>query len=223
MAVVLARVLGAAFLVGVSSCAHRPDTQFNGPLVGGVELAGTLVRATVVSTLRNPVTSTQLGISMAFNRAEELIRGNLPFTLDVPPRVRGAPGTAEFSDGLTAIGLPAPALGTVELLIDGREFFPAFEEELRKATQSVDIQIYIWDNDDLSVEYANLVRARAREVPVRVLMDDLGSTISAMMKPETPPPPGFRAEPDIVRYLRRGRSPLAVRRILNPWAVLDHC
>lgn len=219
----MSRFLILAFAVLASSCGTPRDTQVNGPLTSTVQLSGMALRAGVLANLRSPLTSTRLGLLMLAQRAEELVRGNIPFLLDPPPRTRGLPGSREFSASLTQLGLPAPTPGTLELLIDGNEFFPALDEELHGARESIDLQVYIWDNDDLSVRYADLVKERARTVPVRVLLDDIGSTVSASMKPHTPPPPGFRAVPDIVRYLRRSSSPIQVRRILDPWIILDHC
>ena len=118
-----------------------------------------------------------------------------PFSIDPAPRTSGIPGSAEFSESLTSLGLPPPAHGTVELLVDGAEFFPALEDELRLARESIDLQLYIWDNDDISVAYADLVRKRARSVPTRILLDDIGSTISASLRPRTPAPEGFPRNP----------------------------
>ncbi len=214
--------LALALLAGFSSCTNRPNTQANGPLVSAVQLGAMTGRASLISKVRSPVTSTRLGLAMLVQRAEELVRGNIPLPLDPAPRTSGIPGSTEFSASLTSLGLPAPAHGTVELLVDGAEFFPALEDELRLARESIDLQLYIWDNDDISVAYADLVRKHARSVPTRILLDDIGSTISASLKPRTPAPEGFRAVPDIARYLRHGSS-LQLRRILNPWAVIDHC
>lgn len=211
-----------ALVLVLPACSNRPNTQVNGPLVSTVQITGMATRAMVVSNIRSPITSTRLGVSMLMQRAEELVRGNIPFLLDPPPRTRGLPGSAEFSESLTRLGLPRPSPGTVELLIDGREFFPAFEEELRRARQSIDLQLYIWDNDDTSAHYADFVKEIGRSVPVRILIDDIGSTVSASLKPHTAAPAGFSAVPDMARYLRTDSS-LRVRRILNPWAILDHC
>ena len=213
-----ALVLGGA----VQSCVNRPDTQANGPLVSAVQVSAMAGRGSILSKVRSPLTTTRLGLAMVAQRAEELVIGNIPLPLDPAPRTSGPPGSREFSASLTRLGLPAPTLGTVELLVDGKEFFPAFRTELGLARESIDLQLYIWDNDDVSVAYADLVRKRARAVPTRMLLDDIGSTLSASLKPTTPPPPGFRAVPDIARYLRQN-SDLRLRRILNPWAIIDHC
>ncbi len=217
-----ATVLVLTLAVLVSACANRPDTQVNGPLVSTVQMSAMAGRASLLSKVRSPVTSTRLGLGMLMQRVGELARGNIPFLVDPPPRTSGLPGSLEFSDSLTRLGLPAPTPGTVELLIDGPEFFPALEEELRSARESIDLQFYIWDNDDISVHYANLVKKHGRSIPTRILLDDIGTTVSASLEPHTPAPAGFRAVPDMARYLRRDSS-LRLRRILNPWAVLDHC
>ena len=215
-------VLALTLAVVSSSCANRPDTQVNGPLVSTVQMGAMAGRASLLSKVRSPVTSTRLGLAMLIQRAGELARGNIPFLVDPPPRTSGIPGSREFSASLTRLGLPAPTLGTVELLVDGPEFFSALEEELRNARDSIDMQLYIWDNDDISVHYADLVKKHGRSVPTRILLDDIGTTVSASLEPHTPAPAGFRAVPDMARYLRRDSS-LRLRRILNPWAVLDHC
>ena len=217
-----ATVLALTLALLVSSCANRPDSQVNGPLVSTVQMSAMVGRASLLSKVRSPVTSTRLGLAMLIQRAEELVRGNIPFLIDPPPRTSGIPGSREFSASLTRLGLPAPTPGTVELLVDGPEFFPALEEELRNARESIDLQLYIWDNDDISVHYADLVKKHGRSVPTRILLDDIGTTVSASLEPHTPAPAGFRAVPDMARYLRRDSS-LQLRRILNPWAVLDHC
>lgn len=204
------------------SCSNRPNTQVNGPLVSTVQIGAMASRGAILAKVRSPITSTRMGLAMLAERTEELFRGNIPFPLHPGPRTEGLPGSQEFSAGLTRIGLPAPELGTVEILLDGKEFFPALEEELRLARESIDLQLYIWDNDDISVAYADMVKQRATAIPTRILLDDIGSTISASLNPTTPGPPGFRAVPDITTYLRRD-SELQLRRILDPWAIIDHC
>ena len=220
----LLRTILPALALGMTmpSCTNRANTQANGPLVSAIQIGAMAGRGSILSKVRSPVTTTRLGLAMAFQRAEELVIGNIPFPLDPAPRTSGIPGSEEFSTSLTRLGLPSPTLGTVELLVDGKEFFPAFREELGLARDSVDLQFYIWDNDDISVAYADLVRKHAHTVPTRILLDDIGSTLSASLKPRTPAPPGFRAVPDVASYLRRD-SNLRLRRILNPWAIIDHC
>lgn len=214
----------AALALGLAlqSCTNRPNTQVNGPLVSAVQISAMAGRGSILSKVRSPLTTTRMGLAMLAQRAEALVIGNIPFTLDPAPRTSGIPGSASFSASLTRLGLPAPLPGTLELLVDGEEFFPAFRAELSRARDSIDLQLYIWDNDDISVEYADLVKKRASVVPTRILLDDIGSTLSASVKPRTPAPPGFRAVPDIARYFRQN-SDLSLRRILNPWAIIDHC
>jgi cardiolipin synthase len=85
----------------------------------------------------------------------------------------------------------------------------------------LDVQVFIFDNDDIAVRYAGLLRERAEELRVRVLYDDLGSSVARISAPETPAPPGFQAPADMHRFLTND-SALSARRMLNPWLVCDH-
>lgn len=202
---------------------HTPGPlQYNDGLTTTSEVSQLLFRGNVLANLRSPVTSTKLGVGMALQRAGEAVRGSIPFTLAGSPRTTGAPGSDEFSVSLTKLGLPEPVLGSLEIFVDGDEFFPALDAEIRNAKRSMDLHIYIWDNDDISIDYADLVLERSHQVPVRLLMDDIGSVISASLKPGTPPPGDFRAPANMTTYFRCAEAPLEVRRILNPWLVLDH-
>lgn len=216
------RLLALLLVSLLPACQTSGPLQYNDGLTTTSEVSKLLLRGNVLANLRSPVTSTRLGVGMALQRAEEAVRGNIPFTLSGSPRTKGVPGSQEFSDSLTALGLPEPTLGSLEFFVDGDEFFPALESEIKHAKRSMDLQIYIWDNDDISVRIADQVISRSPEVPVRILMDDLGSVISASLKPETPPPPNFRAPANMVDYLRAADSSLEVRRILNPWLIMDH-
>ncbi len=216
-------LLAAATLGLLVSCSSRAlaKGQSNGILRGGLELAGTGIRSTALAAIRQPLTTARVAAGMAIDRTEELVRGNIPFPLTARPRTTGTPGSPVFSQSLTRLGLPAPSLGTVDLMVGGEEFFRGLDEEIRQATEFIDIQIYIWDIDDIGVRFADLVRQRGREIPVRVIIDDLGSTGAAAIAPRTPPPPGFPPPSNMLRYLRTNSS-LQARRTLNPLLILDH-
>jgi cardiolipin synthase len=190
------------------------------PVTGG-SIALLVLRSTAVATVKQPVTTLRTGGALALNRTRELIRSNI--SLDRVPRELPpyAPGSDEFERALERNGCRRIGLGTIRPLVDGREFFPAYLGEIKKATHSVDTQLYIFDNDDTSVRCADLLRARSNEVRVRVLFDDLGTTMSHAAAPETPGPRGFTPPVDIAEYLSKG-SNVHVRRNLNPWLVSDH-
>ena len=195
--------------------------QANSMSVAGGNIALMVLRSTAVATVKQPVTTLRTGGALALNRTRELIRSNL--SLDGVPRELPpyAPGSAEFERALEQKGCRRIGLGTIHPLVDGREFFPAYLGEVKKATQSVDTQLYIFDNDDTSVRCADLLRARSNEVRVRVLFDDLGTTTAQATAPLTPAPRGFTPPADIADYLTKG-SNVHVRRKLNPWLVSDH-
>ena len=117
--------------------------------------------------------------------------------------------TAELS-GLTS----APACAaTLRIRLGGDEFFPDFIQAVQEARRSVDVQLFIFDNDDYAVGLADLMRRRAAEgVRVRVLMDDSASLAAAASPPSSPMPADFEAPQDMARYLKRG-SRVEVRRM----------
>ncbi|HEY8960999.1 MAG TPA: phosphatidylserine/phosphatidylglycerophosphate/cardiolipin synthase family protein, partial [Luteolibacter sp.] len=190
------------------------------PVAGG-SIALMILRSTAVATVKQPVTTLRTGGALALNRTRELIRSNIPLdgiSRELPPY---APGSAEFERALEREGCRIVGKGTIRPLVDGREFFPAYLAEVKKAARSVDTQLYIFDNDDTSVRCADLLRARSNDVRVRVLFDDMGTTMAHVAAPETPAPRGFNPPADIGEYLSEG-SKVRVRRKLNPWLVSDH-
>ena len=72
----------------------------------------------------------------------------------------------------------APTSGSVQLLLDGESFFQQFEQSLRAATHRIDLKTYIFDNDDVARQIADILKARSREVNIRVFYDAGGSRIA---------------------------------------------
>lgn len=71
-----------------------------------------------------------------------------------------------------------PSSGSVELLLNGESFFSHFEQSLLTATNRIDLKTYIFDNDDVSLQVANALKDRSREVDVRVFYDAAGSRVA---------------------------------------------
>lgn len=204
---------------GVSSSARLE--QANDPLTSGGNLAMTAFRATAVSAVRQPVTTTRLGLAVLWHRPREIVSGNLPRTLVSQPALDQAPGTPEFEHMLDHKRFPRNESGSLKWLVDGPGFFPELDREIAAATESIDVQVFIYDNDDIAVRYADTLKRRSADVPVRVMFDDLGSTFAHRAAPETLGPKGFIPPAQIHTYLRSG-SHVRVRRTLNPWMVCDH-
>jgi cardiolipin synthase len=183
----------------------------------------TTARATIEACIRKPITTFRLGKATYWRRGMALLEDNLP--IQVPRGLPGPPppkpGTPEFSRHLDQMGLPSPTSGTLEYHVGGAAFFKAFETEIAAARQSIDVQVFIFDNDDVSVRCADLLRGRAGEIPVRVLIDDLGSTFAHGRNPPSGLPEGFVQPADIAQYIVED-SEVHVRQTLNPWLVTDH-
>ncbi len=110
--------------------------------------------------------------------------------------------------------------GTVKFLIDGDEFFPRLIETIEDAEESIDIRTYIFDNDDIAVGIADLLRERSRELNVRVLLDGIGALLGTQVDPEGMPV-DFQPPISMASYLERG-SQAQVRTSGNPWLTGDH-
>lgn len=184
----------------------------------------TVFRSTIEASIRQPITTYRLGKAICRQRGMALLEDNLPVRVSLafadaaPP----PPGSPEFEARLDQLGLAAPLPGELSYLLDGGMFFSAFEKALATAKQSIDVQVFIFDSDDVGLHCADLLRARAEEIPVRVILDDLGSTFAHSRQPPSGLPAGFKQPGDIGDYLRHGGSKVALRETLNPWLVTDH-
>ncbi|MGI9526730.1 MAG: cardiolipin synthase [Weeksellaceae bacterium] len=64
----------------------------------------------------------------------------------------------------------------VKLLLNGEEKFPAMFDAIRNAKHHIHIEYYIYDNDDIGNQLAEILMQKAREgVEVRFIYDDFGS------------------------------------------------
>lgn len=199
----------------------RRIEQTNDPFTSGGNYLMTAFRATAVAAVRQPVTTVKLGIANLWNRPREFFRGNLPEDTNPHPALAEAPGSSEFELMLDRLRFPHAESGTLKWLVDGPFFFPELDRQIAAARHSIDVQVFIFDNDDIGVRYADALKRRSAEVPVRVLFDDLGSTAAYTAAPSTLGPPGFVPEVDMHVYLRN-QSEVRARRILDPWLTCDH-
>ncbi len=213
--------LGALFL---SACAI-PDTPMwnDREAAASVRMPAELITkvgvlGTAKSLVSNPVSGTHKGVSMWWRRTH-LLSDSI---LEQRPLLATAyeDGT-DIEHALDLLDLPRPLPGKIDYLIDGDEFFPAIEKSIAGAQKRVDTQVFIFDNDDVATRYADLLRARSKDVKCRVLMDRMGSITSWWTPPGTKMPQGFVAPASMPHYLRDG-SKVKVRESQNPWLVADH-
>ncbi|HWN94293.1 MAG TPA: phospholipase D-like domain-containing protein, partial [Methylomirabilota bacterium] len=84
---------------------------------------------------------------------------------------------AAFRDSLAAIvGTPFVEGNRITPLINGDEIFPALLNAIKSATNTINLENYMWRSGPLSDEFITLICERARAgVDVRIITDALGS------------------------------------------------
>ncbi len=192
----------------------------------GADLAGLVSFALFdhgLAILKNPVSSVGRLLNQVTQWPVSLLHPRLRTRATVIPAVTNAPGMelAAWEHWLDSHTRHARERGSVRLLINGEKFFPVFEDRLAKATRNIDIQICIFDRDDVAVEVADLLKQRSTNLAVRVLFDHTSTRASGNAPPATPLAAGFVPPGSISRYLRSG-SHVQVRPILNPFLKFDH-
>jgi len=110
--------------------------------------------------------------------------------------------------------------GRMHFLVDGVEFFPRLIDVIQSARDSIDIRMYIFDDDDYAIKMADILKARSRDVGVKVLLDGLGTIGSAMGESESLPAE-HRAPTSIFNYLRKDSS-IKVKSVSNFLLTGDH-
>jgi cardiolipin synthase len=118
------------------------------------------------------------------------------------------------------VGKRTASTGRMEFLIDGDEFFPRLRQSIGEAERTVHVRTYIFDNDDVSVDIADLLRARSQEIDVRVLLDGVGTLLGTQVHPASLPA-DFQPPLSMTRYLEDG-SEVKVRTHSNPFMTGDH-
>lgn len=215
----------AALLALHVSCSSTSSNarveQTSSGITSGGNLAMVAVRSTALAAVRQPVTTTRLGLAVLWHRPREIVSANIPIDIAAQSSSTEAPGSPEFETVLDQMKFPRAEVGKLTWLVDGPSFFPELDRQIAAARQSINLQIYIFDNDDIGVRYADVLKRRSSEIPVQVLFDDLGSTLAQASAPEALGPRGFIPPPDMNAYLRQD-SKTRVRRTLNPWLVCDH-
>jgi cardiolipin synthase len=204
----------------VVSCSHEKAKGTPGGLG-----ARTVMRCTVGASIKDPVGSVRIGGVVMRDRLRTLFLGNAAVIRRAGSGSKalaagtGAGGEA-FESLLDHERLPQRTLGSLEFFIDGHSFFPVYLKELQGARKSIDVETFIFDNDDFAVQVADVLRAKARELPVRVRFDGLGSDQAAAVNAKSMPA-NFTPVKDVSEYLTTG-STLTCRRTGNACFRTDH-
>ncbi|MDB6004319.1 MAG: phosphatidylserine/phosphatidylglycerophosphate/ cardiolipin synthase family protein [Prosthecobacter sp.] len=211
-------------VLGLVECAGTPKKQNPLPTQG----MESMMRSTFGATLKDPVGASRVGALVMSDRVRTLVRGNVPVVGKMKMSERasaraaagaGAGGEA-FEQMLDQKKFPARTAGALQFYVDGRTFFPVYLEAVKGARKSVDVQTFIFDNDDFGVKVADVLRAKSLQVPVRVLYDGLGSKGAATIQAKTQPK-GFVPPKDMHAYLMSG-SRMECRLTSNAYFLADH-
>jgi cardiolipin synthase A/B len=186
-------------------------------------LAALLFECHGVALLKNPVSSLARLGDLGVQTVVRLLRLPIPKPGSQPPNPAPCAGMdlAEWESWLDRNTGTQQEDGSLDLLLDGERFFPRLRQAIAEATNHVHFDIYIFDRDDLAVGVADQLKARSREIEVKVIMDRLGSIGAGLVPPGTPLPEDFVLPTSISSYLKEG-SRVRVRHFLNPWFSSEH-
>ena len=71
-----------------------------------------------------------------------------------------------------------PSSGEIIFHIDGEEYFNRLNTVFEAADQSIDIRTYIFDNDDVALQVADLLREKSTGIEVKILVDGLADVFA---------------------------------------------
>ena len=140
----------------------------------------------------------------------------------VPPLAAAPPmDLARWERDLDAMSSRPPTRGTVDIHVDGEAYFTRLIDVVSSAKKSVDLQTYIFDNDDYAVKIAELLKRRSNEgLEIRILLDGFGTIAGTMADPASLP--AQHDPPASVRGFLQRDSRIQVRQKANPWFTGDH-
>jgi len=172
-----------------------------------------------------PFTSIKTLLALLSDTAIEsgkLLLPGMPLKPQVPPLSTGVSmDLGEWEQELDRRLGRASSRGNLDFLVDGTAFFTRFIDEVTSAQSSVDVRAYIFDNDDVALMIAELLKRRSREgIDVRVLFDGLGTAMAGGERAETLP--GDHRAPLSIRNHLRSNSRVKVRSVKNIWLSGDH-
>jgi phosphatidylserine/phosphatidylglycerophosphate/cardiolipin synthase-like enzyme len=194
----------------------------------GVNLAATaqgiwalLPESHGIALLKNPVSSAARLADLAIATLVRFIRMPLPKPGTPPPVLPpgGGMDLRAWESWLDHYTGTRSQEGRLQLRIDGDHFFPRFRQAIAEATNRIDVDVYIFDKDDVAVDFADQLKKRSRKVNVKVILDRMGSIAAGASPPATPLPEDFTPPGSIISYLREDSN---VRTFLNPWLSSDH-
>lgn len=186
-------------------------------------LTSLTIESHLYSIVKNPISSATRLINTAVQLTAGLLHVRLPkLSSDIPPVKNDPPmDLVDWENWLDKMTRRKAHPCQVRFLIDGNEFYPVLFQNLLNATNKIQIRIPIFDNDDIAVEIADLLKKKSHQTKVDVLIDLLSTQTSSQSLPETPLPENFTPPKSIRAYLQKD-SKVHVRSFLNTWFTSDH-
>lgn len=175
-----------------------------------------------LALLKNPISSVGRLLNTGVQSFARLATPRLPSFSTPVPALNGKAGMdlGEWESYLDKATGTKTDPGSMTFIIDGENFFPLFRRRLEEARKSVHLILCIFDNDDVAVEIADLLKGLSRDMDVKVLLDRLNTQTSCYSPPKTLPE-GFVPPKSIRSYLKQD-SQVKVRAFLNPWFSSEH-
>ena len=192
--------------------------------VTGQGLSALLLQAHGLALLKNPVSSAARLVDLGLDTLLRFLRMPLPRSGKAAAApLEHAPGMdlAKWEGWLDSYTGTRREEGSMRLLIDGDRFFNRLHQAIAEATNHIHFEIYIFDKDDVAVAIADQLKERSGKIPVKVVLDRLGSIAAGMHPPATPMPQDFKAPSSMLSYLRQD-SRVEARSFLNSWFSADH-
>ena len=176
-----------------------------------------------IALLKNPISSAARLGDLAVASLIRFIRLPLPKPKSQAPFPPPGPGQnlEDWETWLDRYTGTRREEGSLQLRIDGDQFFPRLRQAIAEATNHIHLNVYIFDKDDVAVDFADQLKRRSREVGVKVILDRMGSIGAGTSPPTTPLPEDYVPPGSIISYLRQ-ESQVRVRTFLNPWFSSDH-
>jgi cardiolipin synthase len=114
-----------------------------------------------------------------------------------------------------------PVQGTARLLLNGESFFPRFGTAIQSATHRIDFKTYLFDNDDVAKQVADQLKARSRDIDIRLLYDSAGTRLSWETDAPSLPSNYVYEVRDMIRYLEQD-SAIVLRRASHTLLTSEH-
>ena len=110
--------------------------------------------------------------------------------------------------------------GEISFLVDGEAYYDRLTSVIHTAQNSIDIRTYIFDNDDVAIELADLLRLKSEDADVRIMVDGMADLFASRLDSESMPA-DTQLPPSISRYITY-ESKVKFRKQSNPWFTGDH-